>query len=173
MANILSKDMLLATGRLLKKAADAIGVLLFLFAFSGFIVQIFYRYVMNAPLLWTEEVTMIAFIWTVFWAAAFMTPIQSHVSFDVVYDIVNPKTRRIFCIISMLALFISFVLLVPATWDYLQFLTRKKSSVLRLPHVLDLRLLHAVHSGLYRSVRLSTVRFAEQEVGKIHLKGLS
>ncbi|WP_321448665.1 TRAP transporter small permease [uncultured Cohaesibacter sp.] len=133
MANILSKDMLLATGRLLKKAADAIGVLLFLFAFGGFIVQIFYRYVMNAPLLWTEEITMIAFIWTVFWAAAFMTPVQSHVSFDVVYDVVNPRTRRMFSIISMLALFISFVLLVPATWDYLQFLTRKKSSVLRLP----------------------------------------
>lgn len=133
MAAILSRDALIKAGRLVKKAADMVGVLLFLFAFSGFILQIFYRYVMNAPLLWTEEITMIAFIWTVFWAAAFMTPIRSHVSFDVVYEIVSPQKQRIFSIISMLALVIAFLLLMPATWDYLDFLTRKKSSVLRIP----------------------------------------
>lgn len=76
---------------------------------------------------------MIAFIWTVFWAAAFMTPIRSHVSFDVVYDVVSEEKRRAFALISMLALVLAFTMLIPATWDYLQFLTRKKSAVLRLP----------------------------------------
>ena len=56
--------------RFLKEGADLVGVLLFTTAFLGFIVQIFFRYVMNSPILWTEEVTMIAFVWTVFWAAA-------------------------------------------------------------------------------------------------------
>ncbi|TNB48428.1 TRAP transporter small permease [Martelella lutilitoris] len=120
-------------GIFLKAVADTIGALFFLSAFVGFIIQIFYRYVMNRPLLWTEEFTMIAFVWAVFWAAAFCVPIREHVSFDVVYDIVPERTRRIFTMFSMVMLIAAFALLIPYTWDYLDFLTRKKSSVLRIP----------------------------------------
>lgn len=117
---------------ILKKGADYVGVLLFLSAFAGFIVQVFFRYVLNQPLAWTEEITMIAFIWTVFWAAAFMVPIKDHVSFDVVYDVVAPRTRRIMTIISMILLVVAFVMLIPRTFDYLDFLLHKKSPVLRI-----------------------------------------
>ncbi|MGR3804185.1 TRAP transporter small permease [Marinibacterium profundimaris] len=129
----MTRKTLVKTGRLLKQAADWIGVALFLTAFCGFVAQIFYRYALNDPLRWTEEFTMIAFIWTVFWAAAFLVPIREHVSFEVVYDVVSPRTQRLFDIFSMTMLIIAFVLLIPATWDYLDFLTRKKSPVLRLP----------------------------------------
>ncbi|SMY06307.1 TRAP transporter small permease [Flavimaricola marinus] len=116
----------------LKRGADAVGVLLFLAAFSGFIIQVFWRYVLNDPLAWTEEVVMICFIWTVFWAAAFMVPVREHVSFDVVYDVVGAQTKRSFTAISLSAIVVAFVWLVPYTWDYLDFLTRKKSPVLRI-----------------------------------------
>lgn len=121
------------TGRLLLRAAEAVGALLFLAAFSGFLIQIFYRYVLDNPLRWTEEFTMIAFIWAVFWAAGLMVPIREHVSFDVVYDVVSDRVRRIFSIIAMVAVVAAFVLLIPYLYDYLDFLTRKKSPVLRLP----------------------------------------
>ena len=117
---------------ILKWGADAIGVLLFLSAFSGFLIQVFFRYVLNQPLAWTEEATMIAFIWTVFWAAAFMVPIKEHVTFDVVYDAVSDRTKRILSIISMAFLIVAFLLLIPRTFDYLDFLFRKRSPVLRI-----------------------------------------
>ncbi|WP_449528249.1 TRAP transporter small permease [Devosia sp.] len=116
----------------IKWGADTVGVLLFVTAFAGFIVQIFFRYVLNQPLAWTEEATMIAFMWTVFWAAAFLVPISDHVTFDVVYDISTPQTRRIFALISMAMLIVAFCWLLPHTVDYLQFLVRKKSPVLRI-----------------------------------------
>ncbi|HEV7291139.1 TRAP transporter small permease [Devosia sp. RR2S18] len=119
--------------RFLKEGADLVGVLLFTTAFLGFVVQVFFRYVMNSPILWTEEVTMIAFVWTVFWAAAFMVNIRDHVTFDVVYELVSPQVKRVMAIFAMVVLIIAFVLLIPATWDYLQFLLRKRSPVLRLP----------------------------------------
>jgi TRAP-type C4-dicarboxylate transport system permease small subunit len=119
--------------RYLKEGADLIGVLLFTIAFLGFILQVFFRYVMNSPILWTEEVTMIAFVWTVFWAAAFMVNIREHVTFDVVYEVVPPQIKRVMAIFAMVMLIIAFVLLIPATWDYLAFLLRKRSPVLRLP----------------------------------------
>ena len=113
--------------------ANAIGVLCFLVVFIGFIIQIFYRYVLNDPIRWTEEMIMIGFIWSVFWANAFMVPINQHVSLDVVYDIASAKVKRVLAIISMAAVIIAFITLFPATIDYLDFLTRKKSPVLRLP----------------------------------------
>ena len=115
-----------------KRGADTVGVLLFLAAFCGFIVQVFWRYALNEPLVWTEEFVMICFIWTVFWAAAFMVPVREHVSFDVVYDVVAPQTRRAFCMVSFATIAVAFLWLVPYTWDYLSFLTRKKSPVLRV-----------------------------------------
>ncbi|WP_099823986.1 TRAP transporter small permease [Oceaniglobus indicus] len=116
-----------------KAIADAIGALLFLFTFAGFVVQVFWRYALNAPLPWTEEAVLIAFVWSVFWATAFMVPLRAHVTFDVVHDAVSPRTRRVFDLVSMAALLGAFVLLIPYTWDYLDFLTRKKSPVMRLP----------------------------------------
>lgn len=118
--------------RTLKGAADLVGVLLFIIAFSGFIIQIFFRYVTASPALWTEEVTMIAFVWTVFWAAAFMVNIRDHVTFDVLYEVMSPETKRILAIFSMVMLIIAFIILIPATWDYLTFLLRKRSPVLRI-----------------------------------------
>ncbi len=118
---------------ILKRIADGVGALLFLVTFVGFLVQVFWRYVLNAPLPWTEEAVLIAFVWSIFWATAFVVPLRDHVTFDVVYDAVGPRTRRAFDLISMGALLVAFAMLVPYTWDYLDFLTRKKSPVMRLP----------------------------------------
>lgn len=117
----------------LRRLADLLGVLFFVAAFGGFVVQVFMRYVMNKPLAWTEEFVMIAFIWAVFWAAAFMVRIKEHVSFDVLYDFLSDNGRRACAIFAMAVLLVAFGLLIPHTWDYLNFLTRKNSPVMRLP----------------------------------------
>ncbi|MFN3663792.1 TRAP transporter small permease [Yoonia sp.] len=120
-------------GDLLSQVANAVGGLLFITAFGGFIVQIFFRYVIGEPLRWTEEFTMIAFIWTVFWVAAFVVPIREHVSFDVVYDVVSPRVRRVFAIFSMVMVIAAFGILIPYTLEYLDFLQRRRSPVMRWP----------------------------------------
>ncbi|KUP91602.1 TRAP transporter small permease [Tritonibacter horizontis] len=120
-------------GRLLSRAADVVGITLFLAAFAGFILQVFFRYVMGTPLIWSEEFVMIAFIWTVFWAAAFIVPIREHVTFDVVYVVLSPAWQRALAIFAMITGIIAFGLLVLPVLDYLDFLTRKKSPVLRIP----------------------------------------
>lgn len=142
--------------RVLKEGADLVGVLLFTTAFLGFIVQIFFRYVVNRPILWTEEVTMIAFVWTVFWAAAFMVNIREHVAFDVVYEVMTPRVKRVMAIFSMVVLIATFLLLIPATWDYLEFLLRKRSPVLRISMtwIYGCYLLFVVNFTIQAAVRL-------------------
>lgn len=121
--------------RRVRKGVDAVGVLLFLATFAGIILQVFFRYVMDSPVAWSEEYTMIAYMWAVFWSAAFMVREQEHVSFDIVYDISKPQTRRLLAIVSMVFLVTAFIILMPAVWDYLEFLTRRRTSVLRIPKI--------------------------------------
>jgi TRAP-type C4-dicarboxylate transport system permease small subunit len=109
----------------LRRGADTVGALLFLVTFTGLIIQVFYRYILNSPVAWSEEFTMIAYMWAVFWAAAFMVRERDHVSFDIVYDAVSPRIRRLLAIGSLTVLVIAFLLLLAPTWDYLEFLTRK------------------------------------------------
>jgi TRAP-type C4-dicarboxylate transport system permease small subunit len=126
--------------RRLKFGADLVGSALFLATFVGFVIQIFFRYALSSPMVWTEEATMIAFLWTVFWSAGFMVRIKEHVSFDVVYDIVPAQMQRAMAIFAMVLLAVAFIILMPQTVDYLQFLTRKKSPVLRVP-------MHYIYAG--------------------------
>lgn len=119
----------------LKKGAELIGVLLFLATFTGILLQVFFRYVLDSPVAWSEEYTMIAYMWTVFWAASFMVAEREHVSFDIVYDSASPHARRLMAIAALVILVVAFVLLMPPTWDYLEFLTRRRTSVLRIPRV--------------------------------------
>lgn len=116
----------------LRFVTEIVGATLFFATFTGFVVQIFFRYALGNPVTWTEEVTMILFLWTVFWSAAFMVRIKEHVCFDVVYDVVSDNTRRIMSVFAMILLVVAFVMLMPRTVDYLEFLMRKKSPVLRI-----------------------------------------
>ena len=152
-------DRLRTTFATLRRLADLVGVLFFVAAFLGFVAQVFMRYVMNRPLAWTEEFVMISFIWAVFWAAAFMVRIKEHVSFDVLYEILPERGRRGFAIFAMVVLLIGFGLLIPHTIDYLLFLTRKNSPVMRLPMewIYGCYLLFLVSfsaQGLYRLIGL-------------------
>jgi TRAP-type C4-dicarboxylate transport system permease small subunit len=60
---------------------------------------------------------------------------RDHVSFDIVYDFVSPKTRRVMTIVSLALMVAAFILLLAPTWDYMEFLMRKKTSVLRIPKI--------------------------------------
>ena len=119
--------------RAFRRVTEGVGIAFFLLAFVGFILQVFYRYVLNDPLIWSEEFTMICFMWAVFWATAFLVPIRAHVSFDMVYDQAPPRVRRVMAVFAMVTLIVAFVILIPYTYEYLLFLTRKKSPVFRLP----------------------------------------
>jgi len=51
-------------------------------------------------------------IWVVFGLLLLWFPIRSHVTLEVVYDVVPKKTKRIFSIISMLTIIIAFIILI-------------------------------------------------------------
>ena len=116
----------------LRARAENVAVLLLTAMFLAFVVQIFTRYVMNNPLGWTLEACLTTWLWLVFWGAAFILDDRDHVRFDVLYLWVGARMRRIFALVSALAILAGFAASFPASLDYITFYSIKSSSTLRI-----------------------------------------
>lgn len=113
--------------------AEDVGVLLLTAMFLAFVLQVTSRYVFNAPLEWTQELCLTTWLWTVFWGAAFCLRDQDHIRFDMLYNVVSRRTRRIFAAVCAAAIVVSLLAALPGTWSFVSFLTIKKSASMRIP----------------------------------------
>ena len=101
--------------------------------FACFIIQIFFRYVLNNPVGWTEEVSILTWLWTVLWGAAFVISEREEVRFDIIYSAVSENTRRIFTIITGVALITLYGISLPAAYKYVSFMKVERSAYLHVP----------------------------------------
>ena len=116
--------------RWLHRRADDFAVVLIATMFVSFLLQIAFRYVLNRPLGWTEEVTVLCWVWLVLWGASFVVPDADEVRFDIVYNAVPAKARRVFTLVASVALVVLMALSLPATWRYVAFMRREHSAYL-------------------------------------------
>ena len=139
----------------LERRAENVAVALIATMFVSFLLQIVFRYVLNRPLGWTEEVTVLCWVWVVLWAASFIVADEEEVRFDILYNLVSPGVRRVFTVISSLALIVLLVWSLPASWRYVAFMKREHSAYLRMPfdYLYSIYLLFAV-AIIVRQVRL-------------------
>ncbi|MEP7207751.1 MAG: TRAP transporter small permease [Casimicrobiaceae bacterium] len=119
-------------GGWLRRRAENVAVALIATMFISFLLQIAFRYVLNQPLGWTEEVTVLCWTWVVLWGAAFIVADRDEVRFDILFNVVSPTVRRAFTVIGGLALIVLIVLSLPATWQYVLFMKREHSAYLHM-----------------------------------------
>src|SRR3954464_11957447 len=122
-----------ALGLWLRKRAENIAVALLSLMFACFIIQIFFRYVLNNPVGWTEEVIVTAWLWTVLWGAAFIISEAEEVRFDIVYSNISERARRVCAILSGAALVLLYGISLPASWKYVTFMKVERSAYLHVP----------------------------------------
>lgn len=116
----------------LRNRADDVAVALLTALFGTFVVQILSRYLFGAPVGWTVELCLTAWLWGVFWVAAFCLGDRDHVRFDILYEAAGTRLRRILAGIAALAIAGGLLASMPATWDYISFYRIKKSATLHL-----------------------------------------
>ena len=121
--------------------------------FVSFLLQIVFRYLLNRPLGWTEEVTVLCWVWLVLWGAAFILSDKDEIRFDIVYGRRPASTRRAFTVISSLALVVLFVISLPASWKYVLFMKREKSAYLGMRVRLSVLDLRHLRGRLHRQAR--------------------
>src|SRR3954462_13722598 len=122
-----------AFGRWLRKRAENIAVALLSLMFACFIIQIFFRYVLNNPVGWTEEVIVTTWLWTVLWGAAFILGEAEEVRFDILYSNISENARRICTVITGCALIFLYGMSLPASYKYVSFMRVERSAYLHVP----------------------------------------
>jgi TRAP-type C4-dicarboxylate transport system permease small subunit len=95
-------------------------------------LEIFYRYFL-VPLTWTLEFTLIAFIWVTLLGACFAQRDSSHVMFTMIYDRVKPRSQTWMRIAGNTLVFVAFSISLYPTYRYINFMSFKKSDVLKIP----------------------------------------
>src|ERR1043165_9689787 len=122
-----------ALGRWLRKRAENVAVALLSVMFACFIIQIFFRYVLNNPVGWTEEVIVTTWLWTVLWGAAFILSEAEEIRFDIIYSNISENVRRAFTVITGVILVLMYGISLPATYKYVSFMRVEHSAYLRVP----------------------------------------
>ena len=100
--------------------------------FAAFIIQIFFRYVANFPVGWTQELSVILWLWLVLFGAAFVVREREEIRFDIIYGAVGPKARRVMCVITAVALVALYGVSLPAVVDYVTFMKVEKTAYLKI-----------------------------------------
>ncbi len=117
----------------LHRGAELISAAAFAAMFGAFMIQIVSRYVFNAPVSWSLEICSIGYIWIVFFTSNVLLTERQHIVFDVLYHAIPPRQRRVLAIVLTATLGVIFLAALPTTLEYLSFLGRRKTMILRLP----------------------------------------
>lgn len=99
--------------------------------FLLFLAGIFARYVLNRPLVWSDELIMIILLWVVFLTEAFVITEREQVTFDGIYDLVGEKWRRAIQATGALLIAVMFLIALPTVFDYVRFLSRERTPALQ------------------------------------------
>lgn len=109
--------------RLLVKAEVILSCVLLALVFLLILIQVFFRYVLNSPLNWSEELARFFFIWLIFCSATFVMARRRHISV-VLFSAERIGTRALsyieaaanfIALVCTGALFVSAVALVRAS----------------------------------------------------------
>ena len=107
--------------------------LTFLLIFVTFMVTIISRYVLKAPVPWAYEISILAYMWTMFFGVGKAMQNDEHVVFGLVYDHVGPTAKLVFEILSSLILGVLLILVfIPSIHSLLA--KRMVTGVLKLPY---------------------------------------
>lgn len=100
--------------------------------FVAFLLQVFFRYVLNWPSGWTSELSSILWIWIVLWGAAFVVREDEEMRFDLIIATAGPRVRSALFLITAASLVTLYAASFPAVLDYILFMKVEKSAYLKI-----------------------------------------
>lgn len=118
--------------------------------------HVFFRYVLRAPLTWTEESTRYMFIWFVFMGISYGIRNGTHIRVNII-EVLCPKVTPVFSLIQDLVGTAFVFYLVPAAFRSMQQLAahHQTSAGLHLPMVF-------VYGALMLGLSLSVIRIIQK-----------
>lgn len=130
-------------------------------------MQVLFRFVLNLPLAWVEEISLYSMVWLCYFGCSLAIKKREHLKMEIITNFLKPKARKIFDIIS-LTLFFAFAIFVlyHVTLLTVDILNRGQvTAVLELPKWIP-------YAGVPAAFLLMLIRMVQDLVHIIHeMKG--
>jgi TRAP-type C4-dicarboxylate transport system permease small subunit len=81
--------------KLLTKVFERLLVSIIAFQAALLILSVFFRYILNSPIVWSDEIVRYSLVWMTFAGAALATRDDKHILVDVIDTILPEKGRKI------------------------------------------------------------------------------
>jgi len=133
-----------------RRLAEALSALMFAALFLTFVAQVFWRYVLREPLVWTLEMAGILFVTLSLFTAATQMPFREHVSLDLAVNLFPPRVRRVLISFSLLLFAAVMLLSIPDTVRVLEWMYKERTYALdfNLGHLFVLMIAFALAYAL-------------------------
>lgn len=81
-------------------------------------ISVFYRYVLNYPLSWSEEITRLMIVWLSFVGAYMAMRENKHIGFDLLISKFSPKAQAL---VALIGYFLQLGFLIVLFWEGISF----------------------------------------------------
>jgi TRAP-type C4-dicarboxylate transport system permease small subunit len=124
--------MLGETGQWLRRRAENVSVALLATMFVALIAQVVFRYFVNMPMGWTDELSLMTWTWLVLWGAAFVVRESDEIRFELLHASMPPKVRRGMTVLVSASVVVLFLVSLPAVVDYVTFMKVQRTAYLHV-----------------------------------------
>jgi C4-dicarboxylate transporter, DctQ subunit len=117
----------------LRARAENVLALMMAVMFVAFILQVLFRYMLNLPLAWTDEVCTIVWMWGILWGAAFVMRNRDDIRFDMLYSALSRGKRRVLTVLASGAIVGILLASLPAAYSFVSFMKVEKLANFQIP----------------------------------------
>lgn len=117
----------------LRRFAEGVLVVMMGIMFATFIGQVVFRYVLNLPLAWSDEICNFIWLWGILWGASFVMRNHEDIRFDMLYNLMPRQLKRGLTMLSGSLIVLLLMLSLPKTWAYISFMNVEKSPAMGIP----------------------------------------
>lgn len=107
--------------------------ILFLIIIFATLSGVFFRFVLNDPLTWTDELSRFSLLWMVFLASAVVSFKDKHLVVDFIFDYTNDFWNRILKGFSFILSLIFLVVVIFTSFELIRVAGYAKSPALEIP----------------------------------------
>lgn len=104
--------------RILCKGAEVVTTLLLAAMILALLLQIIFRYVLNSPLTWSEELARYLYVWVTFMGAGYCVYKHLHIELTMVFELLPPTLQKVLQVLINLFVAACYSYIIPAGFQF-------------------------------------------------------
>lgn len=119
--------------RCMCKVEGAVMVVWFMIVLLVMVCQVIARYVLDAPIPWSEEFARYSFVWISYIGCAYCVGVDGHTSITALRDKLPALGQKILIVVGNVIMVCVFLRLMPIVIDYISKNGKFLTSIMRIP----------------------------------------